>query len=796
MTPLSAGELARVVGGQVHGDAEVIVRRAQTDTRGALRAGDVFFALSGPRFDGDAFVRSALSVGASAVVTRTPVDVVPGQACIVVPNVLAAMHLLARHERERFEGIVVAITGSNGKTVTKQMLVACLSPTVSVSASPASFNSQVGVALSLLHMESDADVAIIECGISQVGEMERLATLVRPDVGIFVNVGLAHQEGLPTLGVVAEEKAKLFDSSLLWVLVPEVEHLAQHALAARSVKTVTVSTKQEMPIGSAQVLQVDASLALEAALRLGAEESSARQGLSEWRAAPMRLELSTTPRGLRLINDAYNADPTSMESALVALSREPTTGRRIAVLGTMAQLGARAKAAHLEAGHRAVELGADCVIGIGEGGGWIVDGARQAGLAVKNAVAVPSIEGASSALENATSPGDVVLLKASRPERLERLASLLFESVSPARLEVDLQAIRENYRTLARVAGGAEVMPVVKSFGYGLGAIPVARLLVEEGAAAFCVAYPDEGVALRDAGITVPILVQNVLVSEVDKVVRFGLSASVVDRSQVGALHAEAAAQARRVPIHLKVDTGMGRSGVFPEHALDVARRVAASDSLKLVGLMTHLACSEDPTRDDVTGKQLDVFEAVVADLAASGITPRWIHAANSAAILRHPRARFSLVRAGIALYGFGPSGPGTTLSPTIRLSTRLISVKELPPGHGLGYGLTWRVGEEPCRIALAAIGYSDGYPRSLSNRGVMSVGGILCPVVGQVCMDVTMLDVSAVDDVSAGDEVVVFDDATVGLGVAEHAALAGTIPYEILTRISERVRRVFRREA
>ena len=444
------------------------------------------------------------------------------------------------------------------------------------------------------------------------------------------------------------------------------------------------------------------------------------------------------------------------------------------------------------------ELKLDRLVGVGPGGAEIAAAALAAGMPAERVHTVADVDEASTVLEEHCRPGDRVLLKGSRPERLEGVAARLFDAVSPARLYVDLDAIVANFQHIRRAAGrGRGVMAVVKSFGYGLDSVRIGRALEHAGVDYLAVAYPDEGVLLRDRGVTAPILVQNVLAHEVDKIARNGLTAEITDREQVHWLETEAARQQRAIRVHIKIDTGMGRAGIFPEQLAQLVRAVQDCEWLALEGLMTHFAAADDPAHDDFTRQQIRRFDEARAVLREMGVEVRWQHAANSAGVARFPEARYSMVRAGLALFGYyRPVDPRADLheQPVLRLVTQIVSVKTLPPRHHVGYGLTFTTPPEPRRIAVVAIGYNDGYPWALSNKGWMLVRGVRCPVVGRVCMDVLMIDVTDVGEAAqAGDEVVVFGPDPEEPSLNDLAELAGTIPYELLTRISPRVRRIFR---
>ncbi|MCA9570585.1 MAG: alanine racemase, partial [Myxococcales bacterium] len=749
--------------------------RLVTDTRGGLRPGDVFVGLEGPHFDGNRFASYALEQGASVVITTADLQPRAGAAVVHVDRGLDALRSLAGAARRRLAGTVVAITGSNGKTLVKDLLATALAGR-SVWASPMSWNSAVGVPLALVHADPTASIVLLECGVSEAGEMARHADIVRPDVGVFVNVGDAHIEGFGSRATIAHEKALLFASADR-VFVPADQALAREALGDRAVPVPT----------HGEVLEVDRQLALAVAEALGADPAEARRALEGWRPPSMRLEISTTPRGVVLVNDAYTSDPESVVGALAVLQRERTPGRSWAVLGGLAEQGNNLMAATDRVARALVQHRIDGVVGIGPGGARLAEAARAHG--VPTVEVLDDVEEASVRLAELVGPGDRVLLKGRRPDRLERLAAVFFDALAPAVLTVDLDQLVENVRAIQALVAPAELMPVVKASAYGIEPVRVALALQHAGVSHFAVAYPDEGVQLRRHGVVRPVLVQNVVPTEVEKLVAHGLSAQVSAVDQLDALSAEAERQKRSVRVHLKVDSGMGRAGCNPEDAPLLAERVRHDPWLVWDGLMTHFAAADDPASDAFTREQIATFDAVLAALPER---PRWVHASNSAGIARFPEATYTMVRSGIALWGYSEAGGRVHTRPVLRLTTRVVSVKDVPAHHPVGYGRTWETGERSRRIAVVALGYADGYPWSLSNRGEMAIGGARCPVVGRVCMDVTMLDVTGVPDVHPGTEVVVYGPGPGEPDLVRCAALAGTIPYELLTRLSPRVRRVF----
>lgn len=803
MWPLNAQQIASIVDGSLSGDASTQVSRVVTDSRQPFRGDELFVGLPGERFDGGRFAQGALSRGARVVLTSRETSVVtePGQAHVQVDDPLVALQSLAAFRRRAWRGTLVGITGSNGKTIVKDMLGSLLARHAEAYASPQSWNSQVGVALSVLGIHDEDTVAVIECGISEPGEMARLQAMVRPDVGVLVNIGEAHRQTLVSEERTRAEKMVLF-RELTGPLISGdalcvAEFTGRGGVARMPSEGELQAARAQLSPALASVphLVMDAALAMAAAAVCGVPPDAMAGALRDWRPAPMRLEMTSTPRGVLLINDAYTADPLSVGSALAVLANEKREGKSIAVLGGLAGLGAQAERAHADIGAQVVRLGIDRLVGVGQGGRQIVAGALLSGMAPDHTVVADSVQDAALLVDEWARNGDRVLLKASRPEGLEEVARIFFAGFAPTRAFVDLDRIAANYFAIRQVVGAhVGIMCVVKAFGYGLDAIRMARELERAGASAFAVAFVDEGVSLREKGITSPILVQNVLPGDGPRLLRHHLTAEVGSVSQAHELGRLMQAERATLSVHLKVDTGMGRSGVLLSELEGLLAAVKSWPGLVVDGLMTHLAGSEDARHDEFTRLQLQQFRQAHEQTTAYGFRPRWVHACNSAAIGRFPEGHGTMVRAGIGLLGYsrGTEGDTHAQQPTIRLLTRVVSVRELPVGTTIGYGRAGVVEQNDARIAVVAIGYNDGYPRALSNRGYMTVRGVRCAVVGNVCMDVTMLDVSAVPDVAPGDDVVVF-----GYGANEpdlHAlsTLAGTIPYELLTRLSGRVRRVY----
>ncbi len=372
------------------------------------------------------------------------------------------------------------------------------------------------------------------------------------------------------------------------------------------------------------------------------------------------------------------------------------------------------------------------------------------------------------------------------------------DAVRPTRAEVNLANLRHNLRVLQRVAGGAQVWSVLKADGYGHGAKAVARTLERAGASGVCVALLEEGIELRDAGIKAPILVMGGYYGRAwGELLRHNLTPVVYDVGQVQALAEEVRySGSEPVRVHLKIDTGMSRLGSMPRDVADMGAALLHHPEVELEGVMTHFACAEnDPASID---QQMDLFDEALSNLRAVGLEPRLRHAANSAALLGSGRARLDMVRPGVALFGVDPTAAtAPELRPVMCVKSQIVSLREIEPGQSVGYGATWTAARRS-RIATVPMGYADGLSRALSNRGNMLVRGRRAPIAGVVSMDMTMLDVTEIDDVRVGDEVVVMGEQKGPLGrdvipATEIAESLGTIPWEILTSVSRRVPRFYR---
>ena len=815
---------------RVKGPAKGSLSGVSIDTRKPMGEDHIFWAIKGKHFNGNDFAEEALRAGARvAVVSREDLFelALPPEATLIqVSETLKAFQDLACHYRRMFNRPVVGITGSNGKTLVKEMLASILCLERKVYRSPLSYNTQVGAALGLLGMRPEHDLAIIEAGISLPGEMDRLERMIQPDHGILTTISKAHIGGLGSLENTFDEKQRLFknlreDSFLVInaddplsmrlrgrsganvvtfgfsvdadvraeniIAIPERGHQFEMTLFNR-----TVDVQLPVP-GRFNILNALAASA--AATLLGASPEAIRKGLSEFHPSPMRLEIHTTVTGVTLINDTYNSDPASVKGALDVLAKVGNGRRKIAILSEMLDLGLHSREEHLAVGKDVVRAGVDHLITVGENASLIGQAAADEGMSLKRIAGTRSYNEAASELEKILNRGDVVLFKGSRWFRLERIAKELVGSIGPTRLVVNLDAIAANIKTIRRIVGdGVEIMPVVKSFGYGNDSIRTSRVALENGVNYLAVAFPDEGTTLRENRIDAPILVFNVLFEEVDKIVRYGLS-SVVSSQELARALDSAARRGNKIPVHIKVDTGMGRSGVWVDEAVPFIEEVLDMKHLRIEGIMTHFSSADDPDSDEYTLGQIRVFEGLLKELSDRGYNFRYVHAANTAAVVRFPQTHYNMVRPGLGIYGMYPSEALRSLvhlEQVVTFSTKISQIKEHPPGRCISYNRRF-VTCRNSRIATLHVGYNDGYPRFQSNVGQVLIHGRRVPVVGTVCMDTIMVDVTELHEAKVGDEAVLIgrqgDEEILADEIADNG---GTINYEIVCKISPRVTRIF----
>ncbi len=813
---LSAQELVSITGGTLSGDASLEVTGIMTDSRVPVAGRDVLFiALRGPNHDGHRFIEPLFGRGVRLFL----IDTLPynfkdmtGAGFVRVDDTLEALQRLAQWRRESFGGKVIAVTGSTGKTIVKEWLAGVLSTTKSVIRSPKSYNSQVGVALSLLNIDERYDVAVIEAGISRHGEMERLARIIRPDTVIITNIGDAHGENFTGRAAVAAEKLRLASGARL-VICSADDEIIINEMASQNPSvllfTWSLSGSPASLIVEATGIPDEGQLlrcatadgTFEAAIPY-ADRASTENAVSviacclaegmPWQAitdevaelpvVAMRMEVKQGTNGTTLIEDYYNSDPASLGMALDFL-RSRARGRTTLILSDFRQIGGDEERLYTGVALAIKNTAIDRFIGIGEAL------SRQRVAFPDGSLFFNSTSEFAEAIRGMVFSDETILIKGARVFGLERISALLVRQLHQTRLEINMNAVVHNLNEFRHLLNpGTGIMAMVKAFAYGSGSAEIASLLEYNGVSWFAVAYADEGVTLREEGITSPVIVMNPDESVMELIIRHNLEPEIYSMESYTAF----AALARKYgllhyPVHLKLDTGMHRLG-FGMSDLDILLGLLPGQQhLKVVSLFSHLVASDEPAHDDFTHRQASLLITAADKLKnALGYGFR-LHLLNSSGISRFPEYQFDLVRMGIGLYGIGKY-EGVTLRHTGRFVTAVSQVRVVPAGEPVSYGYRG-ASEHEREIAVVPVGYADGLRRELSEgRGSLFIGGRRVPITGSICMDMCMADVTGMK-VRAGDEAEVFG---ANIPVEEIAAICNTIPYEILTSIPQRVKRIY----
>jgi alanine racemase len=840
MISRSIQQIALIVGGELtEGLGESAIHRICTDSRGAS-PGALFVALKGAVSDGHRFLADAFRNGASAaLVARGAIDAAgwtherPG---ILVDSPLDALQALAAWHRREAMAAVLAITGSNGKTVVKDILETLLARR-DVFASPGSFNSQLGLPVAVLSTDRPVALAILEAGISERGEMARLERIAAPDFGILTNIGKAHFAAFGSRAAIAEEKMRLFSNipASGWILIPRDEPLLEPLLAQLECRVyrlgegegggeegaVTLTPGPLVPEGQILTLSVspaesftisvktrspeiveDLHFAASAAHRLGVGLGEIAASLEGYAPTPTRMEVLSSSEGIRIINDAHSSDPLSVLAAIrtAALSTAPE-GRLFFCFGGMRELNSLSGTEHRQVGAYAAASQCSYLVLVGPDSQSVTAESYLAGKPDGVILEVKDAGELKARLRPLLRRGDTLLFKGPRGLGLSNAARDLSGSIAQRALWVDLAAISGNIAKFRRHCGGdVEVMAVLKALAYGTDLVELARWMPQLGVSHIGVSSTSEGVAARKAGATQEIYVFLPDRGDVEALYQYRLTPVLYSSGMVDIFIAATADRAARLPVHLKVDTGMHRLGVEPSEARSLARRIGDAPNLRLEGLCTHFAAADDPALDHKTRAQIACFDEVIAAVRAEGFTNLRVHAANSAGTIRFPEAHYDMVRVGIGLYGINPAplaGDVLNLELAVGVTSQLSSTREFSAGDQLGYNAAFTAPRR-VRVGVVPFGYDDGMPRSISDLahagvGYVLVNGLRAPIVGNISMDQMLVDVTDIGPIDDGAEVLIYGSHGGHVIRPEDVARwAGTIPHELLVRLGRKVQRIY----
>jgi alanine racemase len=823
----SINDIVKITGGKLAGDNAATIEHLLIDSRKIIfPASSLFFAIVTGHRDGHGFISDAYKKGVRCFVVSKPADLqsYPDAAFIVVRDTKTALQQITAYHRKQFSLPVIGITGSNGKTVVKEWLYQLLHKEYNIVRSPRSFNSQLGVPLSVWQLNEQHQLGIFEAGVSMPGEMENLEAIIQPAIGILTNIGEAHSEGFRDRTQKLEEKIRLFQNCDVIIangdeadIVESLKTLNKkiicwgnkdsNAIVINSIKkdteTTTIAlniklTTKSQPLKYSIPFTDDASIAnsitcVSVMLHLGISLISIPARMQLLQPVNMRLEMKKGINNCIIINDSYSADINSLNIALNFLQQQSGTLHKTVILSDFLQSGAADKILYEQIAHSLQQHKIDRLIGIGE-----KIGHQLAVLLDGSLIKQEYFLRTDSFLQQFRSSqfkDETILIKGARVFEFEQITQLFEQKVHRTKLEINLDAILHNlkeYRKLLKP--DVKVMAMVKAFAYGSGGAEIAGVLQYHGIDYLGVAYVDEGVDLRKAGIQLPIMVMNPDESSFDILIEHNLEPEIFSFELLRKFDDHLKREGlQQYPIHLEIETGMNRLGFDIDEIEELATFLDHTASFKIQSVFSHLASAENMEQDDYTLLQADRFTKA-ATILQKRLDYSFIkHIANSAAIVRMPQLHFDMVRPGIGLYGIDTSGlKKVNLLPVASLITTVAQIKKLRSGESVSYNRRG-IAKKDSMIATVRIGYADGYPRRLGyGTGAMIINEKKACTIGAVCMDMTILDVSDIKNIKEGDEVVVFGKQ---LPVEQLAEWADTIPYEIMTGVSQRVKRIYFQE-
>lgn len=793
----------------------------------------MFIALTTSRSDGHQYIADAYIKGIRVFLVRQTIDIqlYPDAVFLLVPDTLIALQQIAIHVRQQFTIPVIGITGSNGKTIVKEWLNTLLKPVYKIVRSPKSFNSQIGVPLSVWQMNTEHDLAIFEAGISQPGEMDLLEKMIRPSVGIFTNIGEAHNQGFINQRQKINEKLLLFRHSETLIYCSDYHDLNECiALFAQNLKVNTGKVlqlfswsyktdailcikaihKQEgksliQAVYQQHTIQISIpftdAASIENAihcwcimLQMGMGQEQIQNGMAALTPIAMRLELRQGENNCIVINDAYNADLTSLHIALDMLDQQKQEKTKTLILSDMQQTGRAELALYTEVAAILKDRSVDRFIGIGTGLMRCKTIFEQIkGIETHFFLDTDSLI---KHFHELVFEDEAILLKGARSFAFEKIGLLLEQKIHQTVMTVNLSALGNNLEAFRRrLKPGVKTMAMVKASSYGSGSYEIANVLAAAKVDYLTVAYVDEGVALRKAGIDLPIMVMSPSTESFDRMILWHLEPEIFNvRSLKQFINVAQNIGVTQYPIHIKLDTGMHRLGFVSAEIDALLSIIKEQPCLHIASIFSHFAAADDVAFVDFTRQQAQAFIQMQQRIIATiGYKPL-LHICNSAGIVQYPEYHFDMVRLGLGLYGVDTtSGISNQLQPISTLRSTIAQIKHIPAGDTIGYSRKGKA-EKDMITATISIGYADGYPRALSrSEAYVMVNNKPARLIGSIAMDMCMVDITDIDVVAEGDEVIIFGDA---LPIEQVAAWAGTIPYEIMTGISQRVKRVYVNEA
>ncbi len=797
--------IAKIVNATLHLQQDMQVEHLLVDSRKLQSpSSSLFFALKSPRRNGHQFIEELYQNGVRNFIITEAVSFnkFPAANFLTVADALNALQQLAIYHRNSLATRagggnplpVIGITGSNGKTIVKEWLYQLLHQDYNIVRSPKSYNSQIGVPLSVWQMNEEHTLAIFEAGISKQGEMERLEKIIQPTIGVLTNIGEAHSEGFKNQDQKEAEKRILFKNAYK----PSLLNIVEIKKEANSTKIAawlgyqdTGNLHIEIPFTDDASIQ-NAITCWQVLISLFVPAEIIQQRMKLLQPVNMRLELKKGINNCTVINDSYSADISSLEIALNFLTQQSGNTKRTVILSDFLQVALPDEELYKRVVDSLIAHKVDKVIGIGER-------ISQAFQLIEKKSSLPfsthffiSTQDFIQQLRSSLFKDETILVKGARIFAFEKIVQLLEQKAHQTVLEINLNAIAHNLKEYQqRLNPATKVMAMVKAFAYGSGGAEVAGILQYHKVDYLGVAYADEGVELRKAGISTPIMVMNPEENAFEAITDYNLQPELYSFEMLEAFVVYLQSQGiQQYPVHIEIETGMNRLG-FPVTEIEkLAQLLADNNYISVQSVFTHLAASEEAAQDEFTFYQYNLFQQSVNVLKSKMPYSFISHIANSAAAIRHPKLQLDMVRLGIGLYGVDSASSGQlNLQTVATLKSTIAQIKHLKKGESVSYNRKGKL-EKDSVIATIRIGYADGYPRRLGNGvGKVWIKDKLASIVGSICMDMFMVDITGIAEVEEGDTAIIFGEQPT---VSTLALWANTIPYEILTGISQRVKRVY----
>ena len=834
-------KIASIVEGRIfgHHNNSLVIKELLFDSRLIiLPENTLFFALKSQRNDGNKYIKELYSKGVRAFVVETLPDLaetVNDAVFILVDNTLQALQKVAASHRNNFNIPIVGITGSNGKTIIKEWLYQIFSPEVSAIRSPKSYNSQIGVPLSVWQLNETHQIGFFEAGISRPNEMQNLEEIIKPTIGIFANIGEAHGKNFDNINNKVEEKLKLFRNvdtliycldhkeireavsklninTFTWsrndenadVFISSIEKKEDHTNIAAFFKTQKLKNSETQKLSNSATQQLKISIPFTddasienaihcwlTALKFNIAEDIIEKKMTQLSPIAMRMELKSGINNCEVINDSYNSDINALTIALDFMNQQHHGKKRVVILSDILLSELSENDLYKKIAQLLKNKGVDLIIGIGEAmirQNCQFDIEKVFYRDVKEFLANHAIESFHNQL---------ILIKGARDFGFEKISKALQEKAHETIMEINLNNLVKNmnyYRS--KLKSDTKLMVMVKAFAYGSGNFEVSNVLEFHRADYLTVAYADEGIELRRKGITLPIVVMTPEINTFESIIKNNLEPDIYSFRSLSLL--EEAIDNLETPlhapigIHIKIDTGMHRLGFLPDDIDELLKRIKSNDKIIVKSVFSHLAGSDSQEFNDFTMKQIDNFEAMSSKIVEALPYKILRHILNSAGISRFTDYQYDMVRLGIGIYGIAPCDEDKgKLKTVVSLKTTIVQIKEYEVGETIGYSRKGKI-ERKSRIGVVPIGYADGLKRELGNgNACFYVNGQAAPIIGNICMDMCMIDLTGID-CKEDDTAILFNE---DYPVERIAEACDTIPYEILTSISQRVKRIYYQE-